>query len=65
MNRVDKIVFNVMVKEGKLYGIYTSVLYDCYALHQYGSKLSIKLITDVFVELPDQGPVRTETCSSH
>jgi hypothetical protein len=42
--------------------MYTSVLYDCYALHRYGS---IQLTTDVFVELPDDGPVRTETCSSH
>jgi hypothetical protein len=42
-----------------------SVLYDCYALHQYASILSVQLITDVFVELPDDGPVGTETCSSH
>jgi hypothetical protein len=41
------------------------VLYDCYALHQYGSILGIQLTTDVFVQLPDDGPVRAETCSSH
>jgi hypothetical protein len=40
--------------------------YDCYALHQYGSILGIQLTKDVFVEeLPDVGPMRTETCSSH
>jgi hypothetical protein len=42
-----------------------SVLYDCYALHQYGSILGIQLTTDVFVELPDDDPMRTKTCSSH
>jgi hypothetical protein len=42
-----------------------SVLYHCFALHQYGSILGIQLTTDVSVELPDDGPVRTETCSSH
>jgi hypothetical protein len=42
-----------------------SVLHDCYALHQYGSILGIQLTTDVFVDLPDNGPMRTETCSSH
>jgi hypothetical protein len=42
-----------------------SVLYDCYALHQYGSILGIQLITDVFVELPDDDPMRTKTCSSY
>jgi hypothetical protein len=41
--------------------MYTSVLHDCYELHQYGSILGIKLTIDV----PDDGPVRTETCSSH
>jgi hypothetical protein len=41
-----------------------SVLYDCYALHQYGSMLGIQLTTDIFVELPNGGPVGTETCSN-
>jgi hypothetical protein len=31
----------------------------------YGSMLGIQLTTDIFVELPDDGPVRTETCGSH
>jgi hypothetical protein len=47
------------------YDIYTNVLYDCYALHWYGSKLGILLTTDIFVELPDDGPVTAETCISH
>jgi hypothetical protein len=47
------------------YDIYTNVLYDCYALHRYGCILGIHLTTDVFVELPDDGRVRTETYSSH
>jgi hypothetical protein len=29
------------------------------------SILGIKLTTDIVVELPDDGPVRTETCNSH
>jgi hypothetical protein len=45
--------------------VYTNVLYDSYPLHQCGSILVIQLTTDVFVELPEDGPVRTETCSSH
>jgi hypothetical protein len=40
-------------------------VYYMTALHQYGSILGIQLTTDVFVELPDDAPVRTETCSSH
>jgi hypothetical protein len=42
-----------------------SVLYDCYALHQYEPIAGIQLTTDVFVELPDRRPVRNKTCSSH
>jgi hypothetical protein len=41
------------------------ILCDCYALHQYGSLLGIQVTTDVFVQLPDDGPMRSETCSSH
>jgi hypothetical protein len=39
--------------------------YECYVLHQYGSILGIQLTTDISEELPDDGPVRTETRSSH
>jgi hypothetical protein len=42
-----------------------SVLYDCYALHQYGSILCNHLTTDVFVELSHDGPVRIETTKIH
>jgi hypothetical protein len=31
----------------------------------YGSILGIHLTTDVFIELPDDGPVRNETHSRH
>jgi hypothetical protein len=48
----------------RITGPYTSVLCDCYALHQYGPILCIQLTTDVFVELPDDGPVRNEKCSN-
>jgi hypothetical protein len=44
---------------------YKSVLYDCYALQQYGSILNTQSTTDIFVELPDDGPMGTETGSSH
>jgi hypothetical protein len=40
-----------------------SVLYEYCAMQQYRFILGIQLTTDVFV--PDDGPVRTETCSSH
>jgi hypothetical protein len=37
--------------------MYTSVL--------YGFLLGIQLTTDAFAELPDDGRMRTETCSSY
>jgi hypothetical protein len=43
----------------------TTVLSDCYALLQYGFILYIQLTTHIFVELPNNSLVRTETCSSH
>jgi hypothetical protein len=49
----------------RITGMYTSVLYDRYALHQYGYILGIKLTINVFLELPDDDPVRAETCISH
>jgi hypothetical protein len=42
-----------------------TVHYDCYVLHQYGFVSGIPLTTYVFVEIPDDGPVRNEICSNH
>jgi hypothetical protein len=42
-----------------------NVLYDCYALRQYGSVLDTQLTINVFSELPDDDLLTTETCRRH